>query len=102
MNERESEKEAGPAHAEGETRDEQERDVERSRREQSGSEPHGELSSSASDPDPSEYPDPFEDRKDPRGPDADEEDGGTPRAPSTSEPPTPQSVDKEHYEGWEQ
>lgn len=90
-----------PAHAEGDTREDQEREVERARREKSGREPHGELSSPARDPDPTEYPDPFEERPDPRGPETEEDEGDTPRAPSTSEPPGPQSHNRKHYEGSE-
>jgi hypothetical protein len=85
-----------PAHAQGTTRDEQEREVEAARREQIGGDPHGDLSNPVGEPDPTEHPDPYEKRPDPRGPDAEEP---SPRAPSTSEPHPPQSHDREHYEG---
>jgi hypothetical protein len=53
-------------------------------------EPHHGLSNPADNPDPTEYPDPYERRPDPRGPDSDE-----PTAPpSTSEPPPPRDYDE--------
>ena len=85
-----------PAHAEGATRDEQEREVEQARREQTGGDPHGDLSNPVEDPDPTEYPDPYEKRPDPRGPDSDDP---ASRAPSTSEPHPTKSHDRQHYEG---
>ena len=87
-----------PAHATGATRDEQEREVAEAREERTGGEPHGELSNPARDPDPTEYPDPFDKRPDPRDPDADEP---APRPQSTSDPPGPASHDRQHYEGAE-
>jgi hypothetical protein len=87
-----------PAHAETPTRDAQEREVAEAKRERSGQDPHGELSNPVRDPDPTEHPDPYEKRPDPRDPDSDED---APRPPSTSDPPGPQSHDREHYEGWE-
>ncbi len=87
-----------PAHAEADTRDEQEREVAEARRERSGEDPHGELSNPVRDPDPTEHPDPYEKRPDPRDPEAEED---APRAPSTSDPHPPQSHDRERYEGWE-
>jgi hypothetical protein len=71
-------------------------------------EPHHALANPASDPDPTEFPDPYERRPDPRGPgtvsapaqDRDEADEETPeraanpKAPSTSEPHPPQSYDE--------
>lgn len=90
--------EPNPAHAEGETREEQEREVAEARRQRAGSDPHGELSNPVRDPDPTEYPDPYEKRPDPRDPESDEH---APRAPSTSEPRGPKSHDREHYEGSE-
>jgi hypothetical protein len=68
-------------------------------------EPHHALANPAADPDPTEFPDPYERRPDPRGPDehpgeseADEKGRkdpvrGTPRAPSTSEPHPPRNYD---------
>jgi hypothetical protein len=88
-----------PAHAEGATRDEQEREVARAREERAGGDPHGELSNPARNPDPTEHPDPYDKRPDPRGPDGAEEPG--PKGPSTSEPSPPQSHDRRHYEGEE-
>jgi hypothetical protein len=69
-------------------------------------EPHHSLSNPASTPDPTEYPDPYERRPDPRGPDGEEQPAGqdedgpggqappdTPRSPSTSEPHPPRNYD---------
>ena len=76
-------------------------------------EPHHALANPASVPDPTEFPDPYERRPDPRGPEPEEAPGsatdasepaaegeqekdpvkGTPRAPSTSEPPPPRNYD---------
>jgi hypothetical protein len=62
-------------------------------------EPHHTLNNPAGDPDPTEWPDPYEKRKDPRDPAAvdtpadptedEEEPRPNPRAPSTSDPPGP-------------
>jgi hypothetical protein len=59
-------------------------------------EPHHTLSNPASDPDPTEFPDPYDRREDPRDPrhvgtpaDPEDDEGSprpNPRAPSTSEP----------------
>jgi hypothetical protein len=46
-------------------------------------EPHHTLNSRVSDPDPTEFPDPYDKRPDPRDPDRDED---APRSPSTSDP----------------
>jgi hypothetical protein len=70
-----------------------------------GRDPHHALNNPAADPDPTEYPDPYETRPDPRDPAAvdtpadpadperteekDDERAQTPRAPSTSEPHPP-------------
>jgi hypothetical protein len=59
-------------------------------------EPHHDLSNPVKDPDPTEYPDPYEDRADPRDPEA--SDPQTPRPPSTSEPHPPRNTDEEHHE----
>jgi hypothetical protein len=48
-------------------------------------EPHHSLSNPASNPDPTEWPDPYERRDDPKGPGR-ERDGGGPGDRSTSEP----------------
>lgn len=69
-------------------------DEDRSERERA-KEPHHDLSNPARDPDETEWPDPYERRSDPRGP----EEEGSPRAPSTSEPPptrNPQDHPEEH------
>ena len=78
------------------------------------SEPHHALSNPASDPDPTEWPDPYEDRPDPRDPaavdtpadPAEDERGGekkpsgaNPRAPSTSEPHPPDHDDVKPLKG---
>ena len=52
-------------------------------------EPHHTLNNPANEPDPTEYPDPYERRPDPRGP---EHEG--PAAPSTSEPHPPRNYDE--------
>jgi hypothetical protein len=71
-------------------------------------EPHHELANPVSEPDPTEFPDPYERRPDPRDPrtaptpaspsgaDDDDEDEAAvnPRPPSTSEPHPPQSYDE--------
>jgi hypothetical protein len=46
-------------------------------------EPHHSLNNPVEDPDETEWPDPYEKRKDPR------EDAPAPKPPSTSEPPGP-------------
>lgn len=59
-------------------------------------EPHHELNNPVSDPDPTEWPDPYEKRRDPRGAEA-EEPG--PRPPSTSEPHPPATWERAKREG---
>jgi hypothetical protein len=54
-------------------------------------EPHHALSNPVGDPDPTEYPDPYEKREDPRGPDSEQ---GAQRGPSTSEPHPPDYDDE--------
>ena len=63
-------------------------------------EPHHELSNPVGDADPTEYPDPYETREDPRGPEAGErrEDAGTPKPQSTSEPHPARDPDRERRE----
>jgi hypothetical protein len=57
-------------------------------------EPHHALANPASSPDETEFPDPYERRPDPKGPEAgSEEDEPSPRAPSTSEPHPPRNYD---------
>jgi hypothetical protein len=63
-------------------------------------EPHHSLNKPAEEPDPTEFPDPYERRPDPRGPEADGDDedrdesrAATPRPPSTSEPHPPRNYD---------
>jgi hypothetical protein len=46
-------------------------------------EPHHSLNNPATDPDPTEFPDPYDRRPDPRDPEREED---VPRSPSTSEP----------------
>lgn len=71
-------------------------------------EPHHTLSNPASDPDPTEYPDPYDRRDDPRDPshvgtpadpEDDEEETPHPRAPSTSEPHPPDHDDVKPLKG---
>jgi hypothetical protein len=54
-------------------------------------EPHHGLNNPASDPDPTEFPDPYERRPDPKGPEQGRAEHG---APSTSEPPPPRNYDE--------
>ena len=56
---------------------------------------HDALNEAATDPDPTEWPDPYDKRKDPRGPDEEHPPTG---ATSTSEPPPPQDEEAEYYE----
>ncbi len=68
--------------------------------------PHHVLSNPADEPDPTEYPDPYDRREDPRDPAAVDtpafpadraaarERPGGPPAPSTSEPPPPRNYDE--------
>jgi hypothetical protein len=58
-------------------------------------EPHHALNSPASDPDETEWPDPYDKREDPRGPDG----RPVPGAESTSEPPPSQDPEAEPFEG---
>jgi hypothetical protein len=51
--------------------------------------PHHPLSNPVDDPDPTEYPDPYEKRPDPKGPEDERAEGG----PSTSEPHPPRNYD---------
>jgi hypothetical protein len=80
-----------------------EREVAERRREQSSPDPHHELANPVDEPDPTEYPDPYERRSDPRAPYAPEgraesehdvERGPTPRDRSTSDPPPPRNIDR--------
>jgi hypothetical protein len=81
-------------------RAEEEKRVERRHRE--GRDPHHGLNQPATDPDPTEWPDPYERRPDPRGPEtvdtpADPGARGVdeaPRDPSTSEPAPPRNPDE--------
>jgi hypothetical protein len=60
-------------------------------------EPHHTLANPATEPDETEFPDPYEQRPDPRGPESDMRDEGdegpTPKPPSTSEPHPPRNYD---------
>jgi len=80
--------------------------AERHRREGSP-DPHHPLSSKAEDPDPTEWPDPYEERSDPRDPAAvdtpatpkeRESAAEAPQDPSTSDPPPPRSRDRARLE----
>jgi hypothetical protein len=57
--------------------------------------PHHPLNAPAEDPDPTEWPDPYDKRDDPRGPGKDPHPGDE----STSEPPPPQDPEAEPSEG---
>ena len=54
--------------------------------------PHHELNNPVGEPDLTEWPDPYEKRPDPRGPDSDVP---APAPPSTSEPHPERNVDRE-------
>jgi hypothetical protein len=59
-------------------------------------EPHHALNNPADSPDETEWPDPYDKRDDPRGPDKEHPAAG---ATSTSEPPGPQDEEAEYFEG---
>ena len=78
----------------GEHRDEQEKE-EFARDDR---EPHHELNNPVGEPDPTEWPDSYEKRPDPRGPsdpDSDDPPAPAPAPPSTSEPPPERNPDVE-------
>lgn len=58
--------------------------------------PHHALNNPAEDPDPTEWPDPYDQRPDPRGPDAPQP---RPGSESTSEPHPSQDPEAEPWEG---
>jgi len=58
-------------------------------------EPHHALNNPADNADDTEWPDPYEKREDPRGPDHEHPATGS---TSTSEPPPPQDEEAEYYE----
>jgi hypothetical protein len=60
--------------------------------------PHHELNNPADDPDPTEWPDPYERRPDPRDP-ADPAAHTATGATSTSEPHPKQDIEAHHVEG---
>jgi len=57
--------------------------------------PHHALNQPAEDPDPTEWPDPYDKRDDPRGPGKEPHPGDE----STSEPPPAQDPEAEPFEG---
>lgn len=71
---------------EGEHRDEQER--EEFAKHLPDGEPHHALNNPIADPDPTEWPDPYEKREDPRG------EAPAPAPPSTSEPHPERNTDE--------
>jgi hypothetical protein len=91
---------------EREDRAEAERQVAEERERATGPEPHHELSNPAEGADPTEFPDPYERRSDPRDPatvdtpadPADPEEAAErddpPQDPSTSDPPPPRNLDR--------
>jgi hypothetical protein len=101
---------ADSSHTDSDDRAAAEREVERARR-GDGREPHHELANPARDPDPTEYPDPYDRRDDPRDPSAvdtpaepdedeeSEERDDAPRDPSTSDPPPPRNREQALREG---
>ena len=70
------------------TRDELEEESQLEEARSTEGEPHHELSNPVDEPDPTEYPDPYEKRPDPRGPEGGRAEGG----PSTSEPHPPRNL----------
>jgi hypothetical protein len=69
-----------------------------------GRDPHHSLNNPATDPDPTEWPDPYDKRPDPRDPAPDDEPFGdeshTPTgATSTSEPHPDQDIEADYVEG---
>jgi hypothetical protein len=76
-------------------------------------EPHHDLNNPATDPDPTEYPDPYEQRLDPRDPGAvdtpaspadpgaGERPEGPSQGPSTSEPRPPRNVETARRDGFD-
>jgi hypothetical protein len=87
-------------------RAEAERQLAKRRRQQSD-EPHHELSNPVAEPDPTEWPDPYERRPDPRDPAAidtpaspaeRERVDDPPQDPSTSDPPPPRGHDQARTE----
>lgn len=87
-------------------RDLAEREVAERRREQTSPDPHHELANAVGEPDPTEFPDPYERRPDPRDPaaidtpaiPADPETAAqrdpVPQDPSTSDPPPPRNWER--------
>ena len=96
-----------PAHSVRGDRATQEADVEA--RAKTGRDPHHELNNPVRDPDPTEFPDPYEKRPDPRDPaavdtpampaDPEAGDDAAPRDPSTSDPPPPRSHERLRRDG---
>ena len=60
--------------------------------------PHHELNNPVGEPDPTEWPDPYEKRPDPRGGDGEDDESG-PIGPSTSEPHPPATWERSKREG---
>jgi hypothetical protein len=56
-------------------------------------EPHHDLNNPVEEPDPTEWPDPYEKRRDPKGPEEGDEEPAP--GPSTSEPHPPRNRDRE-------
>jgi hypothetical protein len=59
-------------------------------------EPHHSLNNPADNPDDTEWPDPYDKREDPRGPD---QEHPQPGSTSTSEPDPPQDEEAKYFEG---
>jgi hypothetical protein len=83
MNERQNDPEQALSDEARQDRQVAEREVAEKRQAQTARDPHHELSNPVEDPDPTEFPDPYEKRPDTEG------DG-----PSTSEPPPPRNLDR--------
>lgn len=83
MNERHNDPEQALSDEARQDRQIAEREVAEKRREQTARDPHHELSNPVGEPDPTEFPDPYEQRPDTEG-------GG----PTTSEPPPPRNLDR--------
>ena len=71
-----------------------EAEVTERRRRETEPDPHHELTNPVEDADPTEFPDPYERRPDPRDPDEAERGDEAPQDPSTSDPPPPRNIDR--------
>lgn len=92
MKNRENDPEQGLSEEARHDRQLAEREVAERRRAQTSPDPHHELNNPVTDPDPTEFPDPYEKRPDPRDPESG--DDPAPADSSTSEPPPPRNRER--------